>query len=130
MIYQIIAVFNNLFRLPKIFFPATKKEQLPSKKLYKNHYTLLSVEEVPDSVCDNVIYHVGENKFKWLAVFKCPCGCGAIIQLNLLKEANPRWRIKFHDNGDVSLYPSINRRVNCKSHFNITRNSVRWWDWA
>ena len=106
-----------------------KDNSLPSKKLYRKYYSYTSVVEIPDEVRENVMYHVGEGEFKWLIVFKCPCGCHETIQLNLLKEARPAWRVKVHDNSDVSIYPSVNRTVNCKSHFNITRNSVRWWEW-
>lgn len=89
----------------------------------------MSVDEVPDEIEENVLYYIGEVEFKWLLSFKCPCGCKDIIQLNLLKEGNPRWRVKIHDDGDVSVYPSVNRQINCHSHFNITKNSVRWWEW-
>lgn len=129
MINRIKNLFSNLLIFLKRN-PATKKDNpLPSKKLYRKYYSYSSLDEIPEEVHENVIYHVGEGKFKWLLVFKCPCGCREVIQLNLLKEARPVWRIKFHDDGDVSLYPSVNRQVNCKSHFNITRNSVRWWEW-
>jgi len=103
---------------------------LPSKKLYKKFYSYTSMDEFPETVKANVIYHVGEKEFKWVAVLKCPCGCGDTIQLNLLKDSSPCWRVKIHSNGDISLYPSVNRTINCKSHFNITKNNVRWWeDW-
>jgi hypothetical protein len=103
--------------------------QLPSKKLYRKFYSFSDVLEVPEEIEESVLYYVGDKGFKWVLIFKCPCGCHEIIQLNLLKEASPGWRVKFHDDGDVSIYPSVNRNINCRSHFNITRNSVRWWEW-
>ena len=129
MITQVINLFKNLLTFSKKDAAPKKDSPLPSKKLYRKYYSLSSVEEIPEEVKENVLYHIGEGNFKWLLVFTCPCGCRELIQLNLLKEASPKWRVKFHDDGDISLYPSINRQVNCKSHFNITRNSVRWWDW-
>lgn len=129
MIIRIINFFSNLLSFRKRDTTEKNDNLLPSKKLYRKYYSFSSVDEIPAQMQDNVIYYIGEGKFKWLLVFKCPCGCCEVIQLNLLKEARPVWRVKFHDDGDVSLYPSVNRQVNCKSHFNITRNSVRWWEW-
>jgi hypothetical protein len=129
MIDRIKNLFNSLLSFPKRDAVAKKDNPLPSKKLYRKYYSYSSVDEIPEEVQENVMYHVGEEEFKWLLIFRCPCGCREIIQLNLLKEARPVWRVKIHNDGDVSLYPSVNRQVNCKSHFNITRNSVRWWEW-
>lgn len=129
MLNQIKKLFSKLWASPERDGSSKKDNLLPSKKLYKKYYSYLNVDEIPEEIEDNKMYHVGEGEFKWLLVFKCPCGCREIIQLNLLKEARPVWRVKIHDNREVSLYPSVNRQVNCKSHFNITRNSVRWWEW-
>jgi len=129
MINRIINFFRNLPTPTKRSVAVKNENQLPSKKLYKKYYLFSSVDEFPEEVQENMLYHIGEGEFKWLLVFRCPCGCKDIIQLNLLKEAKPRWRVKFHDYGDVSVYPSVNRQINCRSHFNITKNSVRWWEW-
>ncbi len=129
MITWIINIFHTLLALFKKIFSTKKEDKLPSKKLFKKFYGFSNVTEIPEDVKANVLYHVGDQQFKWLVVFRCPCGCRDIIKLNLLKEARPVWRVKIHSDGDVSVYPSVNRQVNCKSHFNITRNCVRWWDW-
>ncbi len=126
---RIVNFFRNLLVRPKTEAEVKNENQLPSKKLYKKYYLFSSVDEIPEEIRENMLYHIGEGKFKWLLVFKCPCGCKDVIQLNLLPEARPGWRVKFHDDGDVSVYPSVNRQINCKSHFNITKNSVRWWEW-
>jgi len=128
MLNLIKKLFGKL-RLSSKGTSVKKDNPVPSKKLYRKYYSLISVDDDPEEIEDGKMYHVGEGEYKWLVVFKCPCGCREIIKLNLLKEARPLWRVKIHDDGDVSLYPSVNRMVNCKSHFNITRNSVRWWEW-
>lgn len=48
--------------------------------------------------------------------FKCPCGCGDLITLDIIGNEHPYWRIK----GKDSITPSINRQVGCRSHFTIT----------
>lgn len=128
MIKKIIKLIAGTLYKPKTTNGSQKETQVPSKKLYKKYYNYESIEDIPDNVKPNIIYHVGENNFKWLVVLKCPCGCGDTLQLNLLNDSSPCWRVKFHFDGDVSIYPSVNRIINCRSHFNITKNSVRWWE--
>jgi hypothetical protein len=93
----------------------------------RRDYDLLNVEDFPDEVRDNIVYIVGEKRQEWLAVFRCPCGCREVIQLNLIKGVKPRWRVIYHKKRTFSLYPSVNRIVNCRSHFTLTRSKIRWW---
>ena len=82
-------------------------------------------EEEPKYVLAKKIYLIGTKPYFWAAMFLCPCGCNEVITLNLLKDASPRWEFKVR-NGAISLYPSIWRKVRCKSHFHITKGRVRW----
>lgn len=129
MINRIKKIWNNMLQFLSGTVTEKNDTTVPSKKLYRKHFSLLNVEEIPEDIKENELYHVGEGEYKWLLVFKCPCGCREVVQLNLLKEASPSWRVKIHEDGDVSVYPSISRHIKCKSHFNITKNSVRWWYW-
>jgi hypothetical protein len=90
-------------------------------------YSFEIIDDFPESIRENMIYIVGEKDHEWLAVLKCPCGCGDTVQLNLLKDAKPFWEIIRHKNGLISISPSINRIVNCKSHFSIIKEKVWWW---
>jgi len=81
--------------------------------------------DIPETVVNERLYIVGEKRFYWCIVFKCPCKCGELITLNLLSEAKPRWRFSIKW-GKLSIYPSIWRHVGCKSHFHIYKNSVHW----
>lgn len=83
---------------------------------------------MPDIECirNKVIYIVGETGFEWAVAFKCPCGCGDLIHLNLLQEASPSWQINFDKMGRISLSPSIERIVRCKSHFTLIKGMVVW----
>lgn len=87
------------------------------------------VEELPleNEIEENVIYVVGENGYEWLAAFVCPCGCNDLIQLNLLEDIKPGWRISKRNTQKISISPSIDRRVGCRSHFTVTNGEVRWW---
>lgn len=82
-------------------------------------------EDMPETVRKWVVYVVGGEKQHWAACLKCPCGCGSTIHLNLLREANPCWRIRIkHER--VSISPSIWKLQGCLSHFFIRNGSVLW----
>ncbi|HCY43381.1 MAG TPA: hypothetical protein DHV48_18935 [Prolixibacteraceae bacterium] len=84
------------------------------------------VDELPEMVTDKVIYIVGEMNFPWLLAFKCPCGCQNLIQLNLLKDAEPCWRFKIDKKKKINIYPSVWRINGCKSHFFIRKSKIQW----
>lgn len=85
------------------------------------------VDEPPDDLAPRIVYVVGEGEYQWLAVFLCPCGCGATVILNLVSGLRPRWEAELHEDGLVTLTPSINRVVGCHSHFFIRRGRVEWY---
>lgn len=84
------------------------------------------VEEQPEQVEPDTIYLVGEGQYLWFVVLLCPCGCRAPIQLNMLPQARPCWRVEVHTDGTVSLFPSVWRRQGCKSHFWVRRGRIEW----
>lgn len=94
----------------------------------KKTYQLLQVNEQPllVDVADNLVYHIGDEDWKWLLMFNCPCGCGDVIHLSLLEKSVQKWKLKQEDNNIFSIYPSVNRQVGCRSHFFITDNEVKW----
>lgn len=90
-----------------------------------NSFKVLIVEDIPDRHREGVIYIVGEDS-PWYAIMMCPCGCNEIIRLCLQNEVSPSWKLKYHDNGTVSLYPSVWRTNGCKSHFFLRYGRVDW----
>jgi hypothetical protein len=52
---------------------------------------------------------------RWI-VFRCPCGCGEELPINLDPRAGPAWRI-YRGKRGVTLFPSVWRDTGCKSHF-------------
>lgn len=63
-------------------------------------------------------------KPKWLR-FKCPCGCGDVIALNLMSSFKPHWKIELHHDGTLTVYPSVDSQ-NCGSHFWIRQSKIDW----
>lgn len=84
------------------------------------------VEELPETLDSRSVYVVGEGSYYWFAAMICPCGCGEILYMSLLPDDSPRWDITLHDNGTVSLHPSVWRKKGCKSHFFLKNGNVDW----
>ncbi|WP_407033011.1 DUF6527 family protein [Polluticaenibacter yanchengensis] len=105
-------IFNWIKRL------FSRKESL----FYKYKF----VDDVPGILNDKTIYVVGERDYYWQIVFLCPCGCKSTLFLNLLEEYKPSWRYQIEKTGFITLTPSINRVVGCKSHFFLRSGKVQW----
>lgn len=95
-------------------------------KWFSSEYQYIETIEFPEHFSERKIYLVGEIDTPWLIAFKCPCGCNSIIQLNLLKDANPRWKFKISHKNKIIISPSIWRNTGCKSHFYINNSKVDW----
>lgn len=85
-----------------------------------------SVEELPDLIPAKKILVVAEGNQPDSLAFKCPCGCDSTIFLNLLQDAKPCWKYHITKRGNISISPSIWRKVGCKSHFFIRESRIDW----
>ncbi len=84
------------------------------------------LEELPEDLDPGAAYVLGEGKNKWFVVMLCPCGCGKKVEVSLLSDAEPRWRLIEHADKTISLEPSVWRRVGCRSHFFVRRGFIEW----
>ena len=91
-----------------------------------NPYKTVFTEELPERLAKDTLYILGEGEYLWSAAMICPCGCGEVLQMSLHVEGRPRWKVTFHSDGTVSLWPSVNRKIGCRSHFFFERGHVRW----
>ena len=89
-------------------------------------YGTETVNDLPDLIEPRRIYLVGEQSMPWAAALRCPCGCGATIQLSLMVDDAPSWEFRRHFNGSVTLRPSIWRKIGCRSHFFLRRGCIVW----
>lgn len=64
----------------------------------------------------------------WSVGLRCPCGCGATIELMTLPGANPRWSVQVDEAGRPTLYPSVWRQKGCRSHFWVRHGRIQWCD--
>ncbi len=84
------------------------------------------VEETPDNAVGGILYLFRTSGEPWGLGFVCPCGCGELIELNLMPEVRPCWKVKMHWDSTPSLHPSVWRKVGCRSHFWLREGKVRW----
>ncbi len=86
----------------------------------------IQIEELLEKIRPDVVYVLGEGSQKWFVAMLCPCGCGETVQVSLLADAKPRWRLIEYPDGTISLEPSIWRRAGCRSHFYLKRGIIQW----
>ena len=78
------------------------------------------VRVIPEEIESGVIY---VSMDYCTAIHKCCCGCGNEVVTPLSRRG---WKLTF-DGESISLYPSIgNWNFECKSHYWIIENQVRW----
>lgn len=82
------------------------------------------VDDIPETVRDDTVYLVGENGHYWCVILECPCGCRALVQLNLLKSTKPVWTYHFDEAQALSLRPSVWRTEGCRSHFFLRQGRI------
>ena len=90
-------------------------------------YKLRFTHEIPKNLQEYRVYieRCSTTKENYYAHFKCPCGCGDALTLNLIADVSPVWKITGSLNS-FSVYPSIWRKTACKSHFWIKDRRVKW----
>jgi hypothetical protein len=80
-------------------------------RVWPRPYRELTVtERLPRKLKRRVLYVVQEDGFEEQAAMICPCGCGAVLHMNLLPDERPCWKLTRHDDRTVSLAPSVWRQ--------------------
>jgi hypothetical protein len=64
-------------------------------------YRTKQVEELPEVLAPSTLYLIGTPQ--WAAALSCPCGCSARIELSLLTDDRPRWRVRIDRRGILFL---------------------------
>jgi hypothetical protein len=101
--------------LIKTLFPSTESPRFRSAL----------VEDLPDKMEPRVVYGIGTGT-PWSAALHCPCNCGTVIHLSLLKNERPHWDLTQTPDGAPTLYPSVWRTEGCKAHFVLREGKVLW----
>lgn len=93
---------------------------------FREGYTIKLLNDYPGKVCPDTLYVIGTKRHPQYAIFLCPCGCSQPIELNLNATSSPVWKLKWHTLGTVSLVPSIQRNIGCRSHFFLRKSKICW----
>lgn len=84
------------------------------------------VTDLPDRLKPGLVYIVGDDGYDWSASMLCPGGCGKPLEMNLLPDAHPTWKVAEQPDGLISLHPSVWLKTGCKCHFVLQLGRVRW----
>jgi hypothetical protein len=84
------------------------------------------VGDLPDALDSKIVYLVGEGAYLWFAAMLCPCRCGETLHMSLLPDGRPKWELIWHDDGTISLRPSVWRTKGCRSHFFLRNGMIVW----
>ena len=95
-------------------------------KLGRPYRTVVVEEHLPRKLKGRTLYVVEEDDFEEQAAMLCPCRCGRVVQLNLLTDERPCWRLTRHYDGTTTLHPSVWRKKDCGSHFWFRKGRVQW----
>lgn len=118
MLKALFSWLTSLFYTP----PAPRTRDNRSIK----RYVVRRESDVPDMPVDGALYLVMDGSGQaWLAVLRCPCGCGATIQLPMTASSRPCWHFR-GPSERPGLWPSVRRSTGCRSHFILRGGSVEW----
>jgi hypothetical protein len=103
--------------LRKIFF-WIRRTDFKTKMVAENPLT----NEIPTKT----IVIVGAKDWNKWAFMKCPCGCGDVLTLSLMKSFEPNWQLSTDKKKRVTLSPSVWKKDGCKSHFFVQKGKLIW----
>ena len=110
-------LFNWFVKL----FISKKLDKKPKVEIYGFQFT----DDVPDKPKGKTLYFIGEQDYFWQFVMICPCGCNSLLHMNLMQDEEPYWTFEIDDD-KVTIVPSIDRMIGCKSHFFVRSGKIVW----
>jgi len=91
-------------------------------------FLVCTVTDHPDpaAIAKERVYVVGGKGFSKWAYFRCPADAEEIIQLSLMPERRPRWRVSADFLGRPTIEPSVRQLDGSFAHFWIRKGRVDW----
>ena len=96
---------------------------LPARRL-----KIVAGDSLPPTLPRRDLILVRDEEDDWCVGMRCPCGCGHIIELMLLREIKPRWDLQVDAAGRPTLHPSVWLQRGCRSHFWLKHGRIHWCD--
>lgn len=94
---------------------------LPARKV-----SIIEGDTPPEHLPRRNIVLAQEDGEEWAVGFKCPCGCGKRLELLLIEEAKPNWKLTIDSSNRPTLHPSVWLKSGCHSHFWLKKGKVVW----
>ena len=93
-------------------------------------YETLWVEDLPDYPKKDTVYIVGGRKYPFYAAVACPRKkCQKVIHLGISPRMKTKWRVTEHENGTISLFPSVAVTDSpCGCHYWFRKGHIVWCD--
>lgn len=88
-------------------------------------FRVIEDEDLPDDPTPGKLYLIGEDGRYWIAAMRCPCGCGTLLEMNLLPDSEPVWLLGVTA-GAPTLHPSVWRKDGCRAHFLLRNGRIVW----
>ena len=98
-----------------------KEWALPARKIAR-----ISSGTLPKVLPSRDLLLLCENDEMWSVAMSCPCGCRQRVELPLIPEAKPHWRLITDDHRRPTLHPSVWLLEGCRSHFFIRSGKIDW----
>lgn len=97
---------------------------LASRRRYQTEW----VEDLPEDVQRDTVYVIGGRQHPFYAAVVCPRrACRQVIHLELSEQATKPWRLAEHQDGTISLAPSVHvTGMSCRCHYWFREGHVRW----
>jgi hypothetical protein len=90
-------------------------------------YAIRHVPDLPPRLARGYLYVVGDADQCHYASMACPKGeCKVRLNMNLLPDDHPMWKLSVDDQGRPTLHPSIWRTKDCGCHFHMRGGKLVW----
>ena len=83
-------------------------------------------DTLPDQIPQGRVVNMMDDGMNWSAGLLCPCGCGDVIELLLIRAADPHWTLSVDWLNRPTLQPSVWRKTGCRAHFFVRRGQIVW----
>jgi hypothetical protein len=104
-----------------VWYLKLKEYVLPARRI-----AIVEADTPPDSLPSRNLILAREDNEDWAVAFRCPCGCGKRLELLLVDEAKPNWKLTLKNGEKPTLHPSVWLKNGCRSHFWLRDGKIVW----
>ena len=97
---------------------------LAGRRRYRTEW----VEDLPEEIQQQTVYVLGGREHPFYAAVVCPRRtCRQVIHLDLSPDVQRHWRFSEHEDGSLSLSPSVHvTAMPCACHYWFRKGRIRW----